>query len=255
MVAKRLDSESRNIANLLTYTLRVSGVCVTEVTFCYCGCGRVVHCHFNDGDLVGDDSLAVWNEEASVCLKGVNKHNGCVYLRSRLKSLSFDSSYSGNFFLWIYINLFVFIRVNAFSSNLTWPPSAGESPPPSPPPYEPGPAQGLFLLKGSFSINFQNWIGSVLFKSFCFQYLNVKSRDFSVKRTPCSPPWPCLTQILSSEPENTLGQERTNADTLCIDSVWLVFQVAMFRVSTNREEEGGTCPETDPEGEQLLMAQ
>lgn len=99
-------------------------------------------------------------------------------------------------------------------------------------------------------MNFHNLLGSSLFKLFCFQYLSIKLQDSSV-----SPAWPRLTQILSPEPDNTLRQQRTTADTLCIDSVCLVFQVAVYRVSAKREEEGGTRPEKDPEGEQLLTAQ
>ena len=72
-----------------------------------------------------------------------------------------------------------------------------------------------------------------------------------MKLTPCSPAWMHLTQMLSPEPDNTLRQQRTAADTLCIDSVCLLFQVVTYRVS----KKGGMHPETDPEGEQLLTVQ
>lgn len=179
MVAKRLYSESHNVANLVTYTLRICG----------------------------------------------------------------------NLFLGLSIDLFDFLRVQRFLLQLYLAISRWVLP------SEPGPAHGFFLLKGSFSMNFQNLLGSSLFKLFCFRYLSIKSQDSLVNRTPCSPTWPRVTQILSPEPDNTLRQQRTTADTLCIDSVCLVFQVAMDRVSTKREEEGGTCPGKDPEGEQLLTAQ
>lgn len=94
--------------------------------------------------------------------------------------------------------------------------------------------------------------GSSVFILFCFPYLNIKLQDSSVKRAPCCPAQPCLTQIPPPEPDDTLRQQRTAADALWIDSV---FRVVVDRVSTKRGEEGVTRPGKDPEGEQLLMAQ
>lgn len=79
--------------------------------------------------------------------------------------------------------------------------------------------------------------------------------DSSGKQTPRRPVQPCLTQIPPPEPHNTLRQQRTAADALCIDSVCLVFRVVVDRVSTKRGEEGVTRPGKNPEGEQLLTAQ
>lgn len=92
-----------------------------------------------------------------------------------------------------------------------------------------------------------NWFASDFTLLCCFQYFITILLEYHEKPSPHCPVWPWLTQILSIEPENTLRQQRTAADTLCIDSVCLLFQIATYRVSTEREE-GGTFAA----GEQLL---
>lgn len=97
-----------------------------------------------------------------------------------------------------------------------------------------GPAPGFHKASAKL-----NWFASDFTLLCCSEYFITVLLEYHVKPSPHCPVWPWLTQILPIEPENTLRQQRTAADTLCIDCVCLLFQIPTYRVSTEREE-GGT---------------